>query len=124
MAFVAFLLGALTALAGAIGVVAPRAVAAMFHGPFGLAAAAALRIVLGAALVIAAPQSRAPAGFRVLGVLAFTTGCLMPLLGVARFDALLDWWAALDPAITRAWSACAVAIGLLISYGIVPRDAR
>lgn len=127
MAFVAFILGSLTALAGAVGVIAPALLAAVanaLHGPLGLALAAALRLVLGTALFVAAPQSRAPFVFRALGAAIFAIGLLTPLIGVARFDALLDWWTTLDPLVARAWSACALAIGAAIAYGIIPRDAR
>jgi len=127
MAFVAFILGSLTALAGAVGVVAPSMLAALasaFHGLLGLALAAVLRLVLGTALFVAAPQSRAPYAFSALGAAIFAVGVLTPLIGVTRFDALVDWWATLDPLVARAWSACALAIGTAITYGIIPRDAR
>ena len=127
MAFVAFTLGCLTALVGVVGVFAPSVLATltgMFHGPLGLALAALLRLVLGAALFVAAPQSRAPFVFRLLGAVTFAVGLLTPLIGVERFDALLDWWAALDPWVARTGSACAATIGGLVAYGIIPRDAR
>ncbi len=127
MAFVAFILGSLTALAGAIGVVAPGVLAALasaFHGPLGLTLATAIRLVLGAALFTAAPASRAPLAFRALGAAILVVGLLTPLMGVARFDNLLDWWATLDPLVARTWSACAATVGGLIAYGIIPRDAR
>ena len=127
MAFVAFVLGVLTALIGAVGVIAPSvlgAATAALHGGLGLALTAGLRILLGAALFGAAPASRAPLVFRALGAVTFAIGLLTPLIGVERFDHLLDWWAALDPLTARLWSACAAAIGTAIAYGIIPRDAR
>src|ERR1043166_6185960 len=127
MAFIAFVFGWLIALVGAVGVVAPGvvgALAAAFHGPLGLVIAAAVRIVLGVALLSAARESRAPLAFRALGAVTLAAGLLMPLIGVARFDAILDWWATLDPWISRTWSACAAAIGACIAYGIIPRHAR
>ena len=127
MAFIAFASSIVIAGLGTIGLVAPSVLASMalaMHGPLGLALASILRIVLGAALFVAAPASRAPLAFRVLGALTFGVGLLTPLIGVARFNTLLDWWAALDPLITRIWSACALAIGGAIAYGIIPRDAR
>jgi hypothetical protein len=127
MAFVAFILGSVTALAGAVGLVAPHALGAVvtaLHGLLGLALAAAIRLVLGAAMFVAAPASRAPLAFRALGVVTFAVGLLTPLIGVTRFDALLDWWTTLDPLLARTWSACALTIGTLIAYGIIPRDAR
>ena len=127
MAFVAFVLGVLMALIGAVGVIAPSALATAtvaFHGGLGLALAAGLRILLGAALFVAAPASRAPLVFRALGAVTFAIGALTPLIGIERFDDLLDWWAALDSLTARVWSACAAAIGSAIAYGIIPRDAR
>jgi hypothetical protein len=127
MAFVAFILGALTALVGSIGVIAPGvlgAIALALRGPFGLVLAAAVRLVLGAALFVAAPASRAPLVFRALGAATFAVGLLTPFTGVERFDGLLEWWAALGPWTARTWSACAAAIGAAIAYGIIPRDAR
>jgi hypothetical protein len=127
MAFIAFILGVVTALAGAVGVVAPgvlTALASALHGPLGLALATTIRITLGAALFVAAPASRAPALFRALGVGIFAVGVLTPLIGVARFDAILDWWATLDGWRLRLWSAGAAAIGSAIAYGIIPRSAR
>jgi len=127
MAFVAFILGSLTALAGTIGLFAPNVLASMttaFYGLLGLTLAAVIRLVLGAALFVAAPDSRAPLVFRALGAVMFGVGLLTPLIGVERFDDLIDWWAALDPLIARTWSACAATMGGLIAYGIIPRDAR
>jgi hypothetical protein len=127
MAFFAFTLGTLMLVIGTIGMVLPFwvvALATILRGPFGLAFAAGLRLLLGAALFVAAPQSRAPVAFRVLGVLTFAAGALMPFMGVAGFDALLRWWTTLDPWLVRTWSACAAAVGGLIAYGIIPRDAR
>jgi preprotein translocase subunit SecY len=94
------------------------------HGPLGLGLATVLRVLLGLSLFVAAPRSRAPLAFRALGAVMFAVGCLTPLIGVARFDSLLAWWAALPPLVARTWSACALAMGSLIAYGIIPRDAR
>ena len=127
MAFVAFILGALTAIAGLVGLISPGvlgAIALALRGPIGLALATIIRLTLGAALVVAAPASRAPMAFRALGAAIFALGLLTPLIGVERFDGLLEWWAALGPSTSRAWSACAAAIGAAIAYGIIPRDAR
>lgn len=127
MAFVAFILGVLTAFAGFVGVIAPNvldAAALALRGPLGLALATGIRLTLGAALFVAAPRSRAPLAFRALGAATFAVGLLTPLIGVERFDGLLEWWAAHEPWTARTWSACAAAIGAAIAYGIIPRDAR
>src|SRR5262245_31283213 len=107
MAFVAFVLGSLAALAGVIGLVAPGmlvAIVSMLHGSFGLALATVTRLLLGAALVVSAASSRAPSLFRALGIAIFVLGLLTPLIGVARFDAILDAWATLPRWRVRLWS--------------------
>ena len=127
MSFVAFTLALAIAALGAVGVVAPGALLALvaqMQSPAGLWLAAVLRIVLGAALYLAAPRSRAPTIFRVLGVVTVLAGVALPLLGVARFAALLGWWIAQGASVTRAWAAVAVAFGLLVAYGVIPREAR
>lgn len=127
MALVAFILGSLTALAGVVGLVAPGLLAGLvgtLTGPLGLGLAAATRLLLGAALVVAAPASRAPTFFRVLGIVIFALGILTPLIGVARFDALLHAWTAMPRWRMRLWSGCAAAFGAAVAYGIIPRSAR
>ena len=127
MAFVAFMLSLLIAGIGAVGVLAPSVLIALLthmRGPFGLYFAAALRIVLGTALFLAAPRSRAPRVFRVLGALTIVAGLALPFLGVERFDALLAWWTAQGDTTTRVWAAGALMFGLLVAYGIIPKEAR
>lgn len=127
MAFVAFVLGLVTALAGIVGVVAPRLIIAMavaLHGPLGLAFASGIRLLFGTALFLAAPASRAPLAFRVLGIVTFAAGLALPLLGVDRFDALIDWWAAQPAATVRLGAAFGGGVGILVTYGIIPRHAR
>lgn len=127
MAFVAFILSLLIAGIGAVGVLSPSALIALvmhMRGPFGLYFAAALRLLLGSALFVAAPRSRAPRVFRVLGALTIVAGLALPFLGVERFDALLGWWTAQGGAMTRLWAVIALTIGLLIAYGVIPKEAR
>ena len=127
MSFVAFTLALAIAALGAVGVLAPSVLLALvtaMRSPGGLWVAAVLRVVLGTALYVAAPRSRAPTIFRALGVLTVLAGVALPFLGVARFDALLGWWVAQGASVTRVWAAGAVAFGLLVAYGVIPREAR
>jgi hypothetical protein len=127
MSFVAFTLGLAIAALGAVGVLAPSALLAIvtqMQGTAGLWIAVVLRLVLGAALYLAAPRSRAPRVFRVLGALTIAAGLMLPVLGVTRFVALLGWWTAQGAGVTRLWAGAAVAFGLSIAYGVIPREAR
>jgi hypothetical protein len=116
MAFIAFILGSLTALAGAVGLLTPGALAAMasaLHGPFGLTLAAIIRLALGASLFLAAPTSRAPLVFRALGALVRGRPADAAHRSVARLrrDPRLVAWHSIGGDRLRTWSACAVAIG-------------
>jgi hypothetical protein len=86
--------------------------------------AAALRVLLGTSLYFAAPRSRAPRAFRVIGALTIAAGLALPFLGIERFDALLAWWTAQGGGMTRLWAAGALTFGLLVAYGVIPKEAR
>ena len=127
MSFVAFTLALAIAALGGVGVLAPSVLLALvtaMRNPAGLWVAALLRVALGTALYCAASRSRAPRAFRVLGALTVAAGVALPFLGVARFVALLDWWTAQGAVVTRLWAAAAVAFGVLVAWGVIPREAR
>ena len=123
MALVAFVLSICIAALGALGVVAPKrlmAVVRSFQSPAGLYATAAIRLVLGVALVFAAPGSRAPGFIWVLGIVIFVAGLVTPVVGLERFRHLLDWWLARGPGFARVWGAVAFVLGLLLAYAVAP----
>jgi len=88
--------------------------------PTGLYVAAALRLVMGLALFLAAPDSRVPATLRVLGIVILVAGLATPFFGLERSRRVLEWWAARSPAFKRAWAGCALAFGLLLLYAVAP----
>jgi hypothetical protein len=127
MAFAAFVLSLVIAGIGAVGVLMPSvllALAAAMRSPCGLYLAAAMRVLFGTALFVAAPRSRAPSLFRVLGVVTIAAGLALPVLGLDRFDAIVGWWIAQGTGVTRLWAAAALGSGLSIAYGIIPKEAR
>jgi hypothetical protein len=81
-------------------------------------------VLLGTALYVAAPRSRAPRVFRVLGALTIVAGLSLPLLGFTRYDALLGWWTSQGAGVTRVWAAVALTFGVLVAYGVIPKEAR
>ena len=123
MALVAFALSVFIAALGALGVLSPTrllGVARHLQTPAGLYAAAALRLVLGLALFLAAPSSRAPEVVRVLGIVIIVAGLITPFFGLARLRSLLEWGSALGPGVIRVWGSFAFAFGLLLAYAVVP----
>lgn len=122
MAFVALAICLLIAGLGACGVFSPDALVRTvrrFQTPTGLYVAAALRLVLGAALFVSAPDSRAPGALSVLGVLIIVAGLITPFFGVERFRRMLDWWASLGAGFLRAWGFSALVLGLGLAYAVV-----
>jgi hypothetical protein len=128
MAFAILALGIVIAAVGAIGLVAPASLvtlAALFVTPVGLYAAAALRVALGAALVVAAPTSRLPRALRILGAIIIVGGLVTPLIGVERARMFLAWWVTQGAMIMRAWASIALVFGLVLVYAArTPRSHR
>src|SRR5262245_13476745 len=109
---------------GAIGVVAPAqlvGIARLFESQSGLYVAAAIRIVLGLALVLAASGARAPAAVRVIGVVILAAGLLTLVIGLDRARAILEWLVASGPVWTRLAGAVAIAFGSLLLCLLKPR---
>jgi hypothetical protein len=127
MALVAFAFSLLIAALGAVAIVEPTvllAIARPLLTPAGLYAAAALRLVLGTALFVSAPTSRAPKTLRVLGVIIIVGGLATPLIGVERARAIVEWWAAQGSGFMRVWAGVALAFGLFLAYAIAPQTPR
>lgn len=119
MAVALLVLGIVIAVVGAIGIVTPTSlvtIAGVFVTPMGLYAAAALRVALGTALVVAAPTSRAPTTLRVLGVIIIIGGLVTPLIGVERARIFLAWWATQGTMGMRLWASIALVFGLFVAY--------
>lgn len=122
-ALVAALFGVLIAGLGLVGLLSPPALlefVARWQTRGALLLAGILRVIFGVSLVLAAPGSRAPMAFLVLGVLTVVAGLATPLVGVERFAAILDWWRRRGSGTVRAWALVAMLFGLLVVYGVLP----
>lgn len=120
---IALALSVFVALLGAIGVVAPEAllgIARRFQSPSGIYLAAALRIALGASLLVAARRSRAPRAVRVIGIVILVGGLLTPVIGLERFREIVEWWGTRGPLLMRGWSALALVAGATLAYLVAP----
>ena len=120
----ALLVGVFIVAIGMLGVTAPLGLLAAVRSiltPLGLYLVAALRVVFGAALLLAAPSSRAPRALRLLGLVMLVAGLTTPLFGIDRARAMLDWWSAWGPTFMRVWAGLAVAFGAFVVYAVAPR---
>ena len=107
---------------GVLGVASPQRLLALvrkFQTPLGLYFAGAIRIVLGAALFFAAPNSRAPDVVRILGIVVIVIGIITPFFGLERFRRLLDWFSAQGVGFVRGWAVIAMGFGLLLAYAVL-----
>jgi hypothetical protein len=123
MTYLAIGISVLIAALGALGVASPERLISILRRletPGGLYTSAVVRVVLGVALVLAAPTSRAPDLIRLFGVIAVVAGLMLPILGLARIGKLVDWWSARPAFVIRAWAVIALAFGLYLVWALVP----
>lgn len=123
MTLVALIICLLTAAFGALGIASPSRLLDLvrhLQTPVAIYFAAGIRVVLGVALLLAAPASRAPGLVSFLGVAIIVIGVVTPFLGLERFRSLLDWWSAQGDAFIRGWAVLALVFGLGLAYLIVP----
>jgi hypothetical protein len=119
MKILGLLIGALMICIGVIALVAPGSflVGAEYSlTPKGLYIIAALRIVVGFVLLIAASTSRLPTTMRVFGVIAVVAGITTPLMGVDRARAIFTWSSTYGTGVIRIWGVIALLIGAVIAF--------
>lgn len=105
---------------GATGLVSPDTMAKVTRPLEDPYAAAALRVIFGGALALAAPTSHAPRTLRVVGLGVFLAGLATPFVPVvlgANLDLELhDWWFAQGSLFIRILAGVALAIGLGLMF--------
>ena len=124
--FLAMALGFIVTAVGVLGLAAPSVLQEFgrsMQSPAGLYVIAAARVVFGAILLWAAPNSRTPRILVVLGILIVLAGLAMPFLGVDRSRSLFDWWSTQGSFFARAWPFVAIGFGLFIAYATLPRSS-
>jgi len=91
----------------------------VFDKNWGIWAAALVRLVFGAVLITAAPVSKFPQLFIVLGWIAIVAAVVILLMGRERLRRFVAWFERLSSAATRVWLMFALAFGALLIYGIM-----
>jgi len=86
---------------------------------WGIHFAVIIRLLLGAALLTAAPTSNFPTAFLVIGWIAIAAAVGVLLMGRERLRKFVDWWLErLSPPVIRVWLLFAFAFGGFLIYGI------
>lgn len=122
MLAVVCLVGLLIVGLGFYGLVAPTGLIRFARSVVtrkGLWAAFLFRLVLAAALYLAADASRTPTAYRVLAVLTLIGALAIPALGETRANAMVEWWSGHGDGFVRAWSLIAIALGAFLVWSSV-----
>ena len=85
--------------------------------------AAVLRVLFACALWLAAPASKAPLALGILAGVVLAAGVALPLLGLARLVAILDWWLERPAALQRAWLAMPVVLGSFFLWAVAGKSS-
>lgn len=119
------LFGLFVAALGAAGLASPEWLLALVtraQAQLGLYFIAGFRLVLGAALLLAAASSRAPLYLQILGGLSLVSGVVTPFFGARRFEAILGWWRQRSSWAVRCWSGFVILFGLSLLWAVFPAD--
>lgn len=123
MTYLVLVFGLLIMLGGAGLLLKPGAIFGFFekHGnTTGLYAfSIAIRIVLGAVLILGAPESRFPIALQVLGWLSIYAALALVLIGRVRFRNLIKWALELSPPFKRLAGIVAVLFGGFLVYAVL-----
>lgn len=112
----------LVLVAGTVGAANPRIILGatdFLKSRAGLWVAAAVRVVAGTLWLLVAAGSRLPRVMYVLGAIALLSGIALPVLGLDRLRALVEWWERQPPAVVRASCGVAALAGALLTYALV-----
>jgi len=85
----------------------------------GLYFAVIVRVILGAALIVAAAASRFPTTFEVLGWLTLAAAVGLLLVGRRGMSRVIAWFERCSPALMRAWLLLGLAFGGVLLYGVL-----
>jgi hypothetical protein len=122
MLTLAMVVGVAFMLAGVVVAVSPERLfsVADWASRRGRYIAVALRVVTGLVLILAAPASRSPTGFRVIGALMLLAGLVIALVPNDRWAEFIRWWTGEHRALYRASSLVAIVLGAFIAYAALP----
>lgn len=85
--------------------------------PWGYLVAAGFRLLLGAVLILAAPSSRFPTPFQILGWITIAAAVALLVMGQRRMQRLIGWFYRLPNSLMRAWLLLALVFGAFLVYG-------
>jgi hypothetical protein len=127
MRAIALLIAALMVLLGLTGVLWPEGLMQLALYSFtatGLYVVAAVRIVLGALLFVAARATRTPKTVRVIGLILLLAGIATVFISAERAQLMKDWWIAHGPDTLRIAACFPLAAGIIIGISALTADRK
>jgi len=116
-------LGAIVCVLSAWGLSAPDKILQLVNGVlqknWGIYVAVLARLILGAALIIAAPETRFPLIFEILGWIAVVAAVVILFMRRERLRKFVAWFERFSPAMIRVWLIFGIAFGAFLIYGII-----
>ena len=120
--YTVYLFGVVIVALSVWGVVVPNRLIALVTGSMnrgaGLYVGIGSRVVLGVALIVAAPPAKFPTLFAVLGWISIAAAIALALFGRTRLRALLGWFERLPTTLVRLWLMVGVVLGAFLLYGV------
>jgi hypothetical protein len=115
-------LGAIICLFSVWGFIAPDKIWKMINGvmdkDWAIHVAVIMRLLLGAALIIAAPQSRFPHVMEVLGWIAIIAAIAILFMGRDRLKKFIAWFQRMTNTIVRVWLLFGFAFGAFLIHSV------
>lgn len=119
---IVFLIGLLVSVLSVWGCFVPdrltKLVMRVVDQDWGIYFAVVVRLLMGAALIVAAPVSKFPVVFEVLGWIAIVAAIALILIGRERMAALIAWFVRCPAWLMRLWLLFGMAFGGFLIYGI------
>jgi hypothetical protein len=122
MLWIVVAIGVLIGAMSLVVLVAPRQVGGVLFPRLTVGTlrwATAFRLVVGALFVIAAPSTKAPIVFTVLGVIVILAGVALPVLGIDRVRRIAGWAMERPAWVLRGWAATAFGLAILMVWAVM-----
>ena len=116
-------LGVVVCALSAWGMLVPDKLMKFVYGvmdkDWGIHFAVVVRLLLGAALIIAAPGSRFPHAFEIIGWIAVVAAVAIVFMGRERLRRFVGVFERIPQAMIRIWLLFGIAFGAFLVYGIL-----
>lgn len=115
--------GVLVFLASAVGFVNPGWLVSRVSSAWGrsrsMHAAVGARILIGVIFILAAPATKFPLTFQIIGYAAIGAAAILLFIGKERIGRLLAWFTKCPQSLMRLWLFLGMAAGAFIVYASV-----